>query len=360
MGELWRQATGGIATGDRYLDHAELSADVDGERVFGVAGLQLFGQLIYDNGHGIADELAGTAQGVSNIETTEALRLYELWSQWDLGAENVSLRIGLYDLNSEFDSIEPAALFINPSHGIGPDFSQSGRNGPSIFPATALAARLQMQSDGWTVRAAVLDGVPGDPDDPKRTRVSLSSEEGALLVAEAGYEFASGARLGAGYWRYTADFEDCCAAIDTDRVRLRADNAGAYALAVSPVVVAGERSGGLRMFLRVGEAETRINPTGRYFGAGVVFDGLRGAGDQVGLAFAIAELGEPTRRALRTEGTAVGHRESNIELTYRTVANDWLTLQGDVQFIRHPGMDPSLSSVWIFGLRFEVGTIWER
>jgi porin len=67
------------------------------------------------------------------------------------------VKIGLYDLNSEFDVIEAAALFLNPSHGIGPDFAQSGRNGPSIFPVTSLAIRgeYRLATRGWCARSCL-------------------------------------------------------------------------------------------------------------------------------------------------------------------------------------------------------------
>src|SRR3546814_3364842 len=48
-----------------------------------------------------------------------------------------------------------AGLFIGSPHGIGTDFAQSGQNGPSIFPSTSLAARVQWApAEGWAARAA--------------------------------------------------------------------------------------------------------------------------------------------------------------------------------------------------------------
>ena len=89
------------------------------------------------------------------------------------GAERASIKFGLYDLNSEFDAIEAAALFINPSHGIGPDFSQSGRNGPSIFPLTSLALRADYKlDDHWLVRAVILDAFQVIPSVPCALRSS--------------------------------------------------------------------------------------------------------------------------------------------------------------------------------------------
>src|SRR3546814_19744526 len=108
-----------------------------------------------------------------------ALRLYEAWIDQKIG-DAASVRIGLYDLNSEFDALDTAGFFVSSPHGIGPDFAQSGRNGPSIFPAPSLAARVAISpAPGWTVRAALLDGVPGHPDHPPRTAPRLGLGPGA-------------------------------------------------------------------------------------------------------------------------------------------------------------------------------------
>src|SRR5690606_31578386 len=134
--------------------------------------------------------------------------LYEAWIDQRLWDDRVSLRAGLYDLNSEFDAIDPAALFVNSAHGIGTDFGQTGENGPSIFPNTSLALRIEAQlSDNWLVRAAVLDGVPGDPNHPKRTTIKLGNGDGALMVGEINYAQGN-FRAGLGTWGYTARFTD--------------------------------------------------------------------------------------------------------------------------------------------------------
>lgn len=53
------------------------------------------------------------------------------------------MRIGLYDLNSEFDALDDAGLFINSAFGVGTDIGLTGVNGPSIFPVTSLAVRAR-------------------------------------------------------------------------------------------------------------------------------------------------------------------------------------------------------------------------
>jgi porin len=355
-GEIWSQASGGIASGVRYLDNVSVALDIDAERAFGFPRTRIYSNAFFNNGDGLCAELVGAAQCVSNIEASRAARVYEVWSEWASASGADSVRFGLYDLNSEFDSIETAGLFINPSHGIGADFAQSGEQGPSIFPVTALGVRARRDMGAWSIQAAALDAVAGDPDRPGRSAIKLSRDDGALLVGEVDYRRDSGARFGAGAWRYTAEHDD----LETGGPR--DDNGGFYLLAESPRVFEAASGAGLNAFVRLGEAEANINPIERYLGAGVVYSSASTSGRarQLGLAAAIAELGSPYRRALASEGQATTSREYAWEATYRREMSSWLTLQADVQYIDNPGMDPQLHGSWTVGLRVEVAGGWSR
>lgn len=98
----------------------------------------------------------------------------------------------------------------------------------------------------------------------------------------------------------------------------------------------------------------------RYYGGGAVYTGwsARRPSDQIGIAVAVAELGDPYRQALAQAGALTATREYNYELTYRFEVSDWLTLQSDLQYIRHPGMDPMMDSAWVVGLRLELSRGW--
>lgn len=112
---------------------------------------------------------------MSDIETgAGAARLYEAWIDKRSADGSASVRFGLYDLNSEFDTTEAGALSLLSSHGIGPDFAQSGRNGPSIFPVTSLALRGECDlGDRWLVRTGLLRR--GRDDKPGLTVAHASS-----------------------------------------------------------------------------------------------------------------------------------------------------------------------------------------
>ena len=94
--------------------------------------------------------------------------------------------IGRYDLNNEFYRLQSAGLFLNNSFGIGPEFSLSGREGPSIFPYTAVGARFGIKPvEEIVLRAAVLDGVPVER--PDGAQEIFAKGDGLLVVAEAAY-----------------------------------------------------------------------------------------------------------------------------------------------------------------------------
>jgi len=232
-GEILRQVSGGLATGERYLDNLDLTLAANGEALLGLEGLQFFGYVLYNNGHVFCEELNGSAQCISNIEATRALRLYELWTEWQLGAAGQSVRFGLYDLNSEFDSIEAASVFITPSQGIGPDLSQTGEHGPSIFPETSFGVRAMKSAGAWTVQTAALNPVSA----------------GLLLIGEVNYRPESGLRVGGGYWHYTND-----------------RNAGGYLIVESPAFITDAEGRGLRMYVRAGRADPDLNPIATYLG----------------------------------------------------------------------------------------------
>ena len=294
-GEILGNTRGGVGRGARYLDNLDVTLTIDAERAFGWRGATLFAYGLYNNGRPFSDDLVGAAQGVSNIETgVRAARLYEAWIEQRFASNRASLKFGLYDLNSEFDAIEAATLFLNPSHGIGPDFSQSGLNGPSIFPVTSLAVRGEVKlACGWLVRAAVLDAVPGNPDRPKRTAVKLGGGDGALGLVELNY-LHDRTRAAIGYWRFTGRFGAIAAAGFASDPPQSRGNHGLYAFVESRLTREGaDERQGLAGWVRLGFANERLNPIRRYAGGGLSYTGpFNGRDeDQVGIAVGVAEFG---------------------------------------------------------------------
>lgn len=345
--ETIANVSGGLRRGARYLDNLDIIFEADLVAAVGWEGAQLHLYGLYNNGKSIS-ALAGDAQAVSNIETgTRAFRLYEAWIDQKIGSA-ASLRVGLYDLNSEFDALDAAGLFVGSAHGIGTDISQTGLNGPSIFPSTSLAARLEVKpAKDWVIRAAMLDGVPGNPDRPKRTTVRLGKGNGALLIGEVDAPVAGG-RLLFGHWRYTASF-------DTHDGGRDDGNAGFYVRGEAPLLSDDDRE--LAAFFRLGTAGGRFNMFDRFASAGIKLAGFvpNRADDEIGLAVAAAF----TSRGYRLANGA-GDSEVVGELTYRAQLTPWFALQPNIQYVGNPGADPAISDALVVGLRGEMSFRWTR
>lgn len=340
--------TGGLAEGSEVMSNLDLVMAMDLEQLCGWTGGSALVYLLADYGRGI-NERVGSLQGVSNIEAAPEARVYELWLNQRLWDDRLSLRFGLYDLNSEFDAIDTASLFINPSHGIGPDFSQSGGNGPSIFPYTSLALRAQVEAGARTsLRAMVADGVPGDPSSSAGTDIRFRRGDGVLAAVEADLDLGrDGAlrRIGVGVWGYSESSEEgpVGEAIAPRR------NRGLYLLGEAAV----DRGpfAGSAWFVRLGGADERVNVIDLYLGLGGVKRDLWTDGDRLGLAVAAAHIGDHYRRAVAEDGGSADSSEVILELTYLWPVLEWLELQPDLQYVIHPGADSALDDALVVGLR---------
>lgn len=177
----------GIDPGTAILNKLQVSATLRGEQL-GLKGWQVHAQLIRFDGQSLSKHL-GDIQTADNIEAVPVTRLFEAYlaKMWDRGDHSLALRLGLIDLNSQFDSIDPASLMLNSSHGIGPDLSRSGRNGPSIYPVTATGATLTwVRSKTWTFRLGMFDGVAGSPSAPHAFFAErLKPSDGLLVIGQA-------------------------------------------------------------------------------------------------------------------------------------------------------------------------------
>lgn len=348
MADVLHNSRGGIATGTDYISDAGVMLRTNALSLFRGQEGTLFAYLLWNNGSTFSARNVGDFQVVSSIDGPSEVRIFELWYEQSFG-DSVSARVGLYDVNSEFDAIATAGLFVHASQGMGAEFAQSGVAGPSTFPATSLAARIELAAgQSGTLRYALLDGVPGDPDDPGSTTIDLGGDDGALHVLEYNYAADSGTRYGVGGWLYSADF----ALIEPGDTQARDDgNAGAYAFVDAPLYRADDGTA-LDGYVRYGVANEDLNPLDRYVGAGIVATGLVPGrpDDQAGFAIAHARFGSPARRV---RGDAERH-ETTLELTYSAQVTDWLRLQPDIQYVINPGGRPDLGNALVVGLRFEL------
>lgn len=347
--------SGGVERSWAGLYNVDLQAELDGESV-GWAGGRVF-LYVLGNGGRDPSELVGDFQAVSNIAAPDTWKLFEAWVEQDVADGAASIRAGLYDLNAEFDVLESAATLVNSSFGIGPDFSQSCLTGPSIFPTTSLALRLEADAGGsFRIRAAVLDGVAGDPSDPYGTEIVLDRADGVLLTGEAEWASSRG-RAAAGAWGYTRAFE-------TNRAHVGVPGAGdeegvsfgGYALAEGLLRGEEDPDQGLRGFLRAGFASGRVNRIGSYLGAGASYTGLLPGRerDELAVGLAAARNSDEFLAARSAVDRPADRWELTLEATYALRVDEWLVLQPDLQVVLNPGTEPAVGDAVVLGLRVRL------
>ena len=341
---------GGDARGVRLLGNVEVTGDGDLDRLVGWRGAHAHLHLLGNHG-GSINALSGTLQGVDNIEVSDArAKLYEAWIEQDLPGGRVALLVGLSDLNADFYQNDSAGLLVAPAFGIGSELASTGPNGPSIFPSTALTARLNVAvaKTGY-VRAAVVNaraGVLGDD-----AGIDLAMRDGALLIAEAGT--TANGKLAIGAWRYTRRQDDLCAH-DPTGTPLRRAAIGAYLLADQPL--AGDDTRGIDAFVRIGVSEGKTTPFRGGYQSGLLLHGIvpQRADGQLTLGIQQGWLSGAFRDALREAGQRSAAAETGFEISYQDRVTSFLALQPDLQYIRRayaPGGD---RDVLVVGLRLIV------
>lgn len=305
-------------------------------------------------------EATGSITAPSNLAANDTFKVFEAWYEQTLFNDRIGILAGLYAVDSEFDAKGTADVFLNGAFGTGLDLSETGVNGPSIFPVTSLGVRARAHiTEEITLRAAVLDGVPGDPDNPRGTQIGLKDGDGLLILNELNYQPRAFdfLRFGVGSWLYTADFDDLT---DTrpngDPVR-RDGTYGIYGFVEGIIFSESDAPDqGLSGFLRVGGADEDVNQIGTFYGAGLVYTGLFPSRDDdvLGLGVTVGINGDKYERALKSAGQAVKDAEIALELTYRTQVTPWLSFQPVLQYYISPGTDPALNDNIVGGFRYGV------
>lgn len=361
FGDLTTVVDGGEERGSYYAGLVEVGLEFDLATVLGwpdtralVLGVGTFGR---DPGDG-----AGSIHAPSNLANVPTGTLLEAWLERDFFSGRLALLGGLYAVDSEFDVKESAGVFMNGGFGSGLELSETGLNGPCVYPATCLGVRARYQpDDAGYVQFAVLDGGAGDADQPRGLQIDLDGDDGLFVIGETGFQRSAEAgrflRAALGAWHYTTEFEDITQPGAPAPMRTSDGTYGVYALLEGSLYgEPGRAVQGLSGFMRIGFADQTVNPIGRYAGAGLVYTGLLPARDEdvLGLGVSAGFLGRDFRDARARAGTPVQSRELVLELTYWMPVLPWFNLQLDAQYISNPAADPALANATLFGLRYQI------
>lgn len=377
--DMLRVASGGIRRGGRPVSHFDVKVKGDLEKVAGWEGATAYVNLIYDGGGKTNRDFLGSQLGITNTEVAVSTsRFFHAWIEKAFADGQWSLLGGLYPIDSEFQVLESAGLFVQPPYGPTPELSLT--RGPSIFNNPAFGLRAKWQSEDRTlyVAGAVLDGVPGDPQRPKGTHIKFNQGDGTMQIAEIGYKpFERGhvfepsspekgvpqepeikahearedyAKYAFGLWRYTVRADDLLD-VDANGVPERRRSAGWYALAERTLW--RWSTGDIAGFARAASTDGNSTALKHSYSAGVRVRGLLPGreDDLFGVAYTRGVTGDKFRAAT---GATAANAESATEITYRVQANKWLAIQPLVQRYRHPGATTAVGGATVVGVRVDI------
>ncbi|MGA0601978.1 carbohydrate porin [Caulobacter sp. KR2-114] len=345
-------ADGGLQRDTAVLDNLSVNADVDLDAAAHWRGASLHVSFLANHG-GHPGDLAGSLQGVDNIEVVHArAKVYEAWIDQSLADGLVDVRAGLYDTNSEFNVTDSAGIFLGPTYGISSEIAATGPNGPSIFPSPALALRINVQprSDVY-VRFAVVNALAGTLGDPGGVNTDFS--QGVILWGETGWK-TGGGKIAVGAWGYSKGQPDLRDTLPSGDPKPAATH-GAYVMIDQPVLK-GDKGPQASAFLRFGVSDGDTTPYRAAGAVGVTASHVIASRPDSVLALGVSwgTLSAKYRANSADAGEPLDVAETVLELTYADKLGAHLTLQPDLQYIHRPSGDPAIKDAVVLGLRATV------
>ena len=297
--------------------------------------------LQYENTHGEtpSENFVGDLHVFSNINNGNFSYLYMAWYKHTFN--NLSITLGVHDLNSEFVATEYGGLFCNSSFGIQP--SAAWNLPVPIFPKNALGIILKYDiSENFTFQTAVYDGDPLSLDDDK---YGLDygidfKNQGIVSFSEMHYNKLKNGELNGtyklGFQYHSADFTNM-----SDN-SVQKGNYGFYAIGDQSI------SEKLGAFVQLGWTPEKLNINPVYAGGGFNYSGIgKRTNDVLGLAFAYGSVSS------QFAGFDYNH-ETVIELTYSLQVSDNMVFKPDLQYIINPGAINGVNNAFIGFVRFSL------
>lgn len=363
--EVLGNVSGGRATGLVYEGVTNISADIDGEKAFGVPGGTIRISALQIHGRGLSTNYVDNLNVVSSAEATRATRLFELWYQQKFFGGKADIRVGQQSADLEFGLSAYGGLFVNGSFGWPTSFAVSLPAGGPAYPLASLGARLRLQPTAdTTVLLAVFNGNParpgsGDPQIRNAHGTSFRLNDGVFAIGEVQYAVNGGSeatglpgtyKLGGWYHSRAFTNQFFVSTIGSANANPTAanpnDDWSFYGVADQLVWrVPGSTDGGVGVFGRLAGAPGGRNQINVFANAGVTYKGIAGrAADTVGLGLAWARISDTSRAndaaaAAASPGSFFPVRSSEvaIELTYQAQIAPWWAVQPTAQYVFNPG-----------------------
>ncbi|MEN9840689.1 MAG: Porin precursor, partial [Verrucomicrobiota bacterium] len=306
-----------------------------------------YASVLWTEGRGPTERFLGDFLAVSNSEAYQHARMYEWWTEATRG--EWSVRAGALLADAEFAGTTPGGALINSGFGWPAFLSANTVNTGPAFYAAALGTRLAYEGETTTWKLGVYDGdsfdsAAGD-DRPNRHGLSyeLGGRQGAFVISELNFAPGESAnRYQVGAWAHTAEFTEFASG------GTRSGNWGVYAALERTLAGKTGEAGNVEAHLRAGWAPEDRNTVAWAVDSAVAATGLFAArpADVTALGVVHARLSDDLGL-----GSAY---EQTFELSHTFVVNEYISIQPDLQLVRHPGADRARDDALIALLRFSA------
>ena len=372
---------GGQKSGAGAMTNLDLRVKADLAKILDWNDATAYLHILDNRGAAVNADYTGSFMGVSSIEVpVAATRIYHAWLQQNFFNDQFSLLAGIYPIDAEFFVIESAGVFAHPTFGTPGNLAIT--HGPAIFNNGALALRAKWLSKDRTLygMAAILDGVPNDPERPKQTTVKLG--DGAFLIGEFGWtpleyghsfepvepvdnlpsemlyrheRYGGVSKYAIGAWRYTSPVADQFNN-DADGQPGSSHSQGAYVLAERTLFGLDGSGRDVSAFARYSLSDGRSTPLDRSWNIGLRVRGPLASRpeDVLALGWVYARLAPDYRAAQAAGGNATASSENVVELTWRAQFSRYFAIQPLLQSITHPGGSAAAARATVIGARFDL------
>ncbi|MBR0776584.1 carbohydrate porin [Bradyrhizobium diazoefficiens] len=367
IGEVLANPSGGAKQGAVYEDRTNFAVDVDFEKLVGLKQVTFHANVFQIDGGGLSRGALLNFMDVSGIEALPTTRLYEVWFERKWG-EKIALRAGQLAADTEFMTSKYTDVFTNASLGWPAGLSLNLPSGGPSPPLATMGARLRADAtDNLSLLAAVFDGNaagPGTNDPQLRNRygVNFRVNDPPLLLYEAQFQWHTkkgdpglAGKLKLGGFRHLGSFADqrfdslglsLADPAGSGTAASRSGDYGLYAVFEQKLYRVGhDDDRGIGVFARASYSPPDRNLIDIYADGGLEFIGLSDARphDKFGIAAAYAHV-SPRAQALDRDFQSIygpnwplRTSEQLLTAVYQYEVRAGLTLQPNLQFIRHPG-----------------------
>jgi len=349
-GEFFTKARGGMnpAGASTYRSNLDivLTFDTKAMNLWENGRFFLYGQD--GHGRGLSADSVGDYQYFSNLESSprnDLTQVSEYWYQHSWCDSLLWIKIGKQDANADFAYGDLGGDFINSSFGMIPTVIIPTYPNPGL----GIAGFAQLTEE-ILLAGGVYDGAP----EGGQFGFNTLGRFGGMSILQLSIKTGWGAEgqlpqtVRAGVWQHSGDWEEVGA---VGPPRTFNQNYGVFAsvdqLLFKEAGEAGDEQG-LGFFAQFGWAPGDRNAVQEYYGAGLTYRGLIEGRDRDMIGFGIGNvLFSTLQRPITGESY-----ETALELFYKCMLGDYVSLQPDLQFIANPG--GLYQDALLFGIRFEM------